>query len=366
MDHLHHFERFTQWTSPETKYYVTIGEMMSVVRSHAKPSQILVMVGGNSVLRGVGQPADKVWTKALQEKLGPDYSVINMAFNGSLVTDGAAVVAEALRNEYPRQIYIANAAPTQAPEPDGSAVYRFMFWDAYAKGLLMDDPARAAAIEKSHQAPSYGAGMQELRATSWLDGLFYFRDFWNSITYTKVNTVWGFYMPGPTQFLRPRKRYPDPEPDASKFPMSIRYIPANLEIEMLNVRGCSMYAYTKDADGKWQLYAPVWDQFVAGIKDAMPTPLKKRTLILMSQSSPFYYRQLPPDEQERNDLAYAHAVELWKAGGYEALEYGKTLLANEYADRTHLTFEGGAKLADVVSEKVREMSVQLGYLPAKP
>jgi len=41
-----------------------------------------------------------------------------------------AVVAEALRREYPRQIYIANAIPTQPIEAAGSVIYRFMFWDA--------------------------------------------------------------------------------------------------------------------------------------------------------------------------------------------------------------------------------------------
>jgi hypothetical protein len=377
-NHLSHFLRFTQWDSPETKYYPTVGEMMSFIRAKAKPGQILVIVGGNSILRGVGQVPGRIWTQVLQDKLGPDYFVVNFAFDSSGITDGAAVVAEALRDEYPRQIYIANAAPAQAPAPDGSGVYRFIFWEAWYKGLLIDDPVRNAAIVQSNKIPTIenpaiGAGLRELRAREWLDRFFYFQDFWNLITYKYFNTVWGFYMPGPTQFLRARKTYPDPEPDSASFPMDARYIPANLEVELINVRGCSQYTFMsydasgqpqmrKDPSGKWVVYQPLWDQFSAGIKGAMPEALKKRTLVLMSHSSPYYVRLLTPDERERDALAYSHAVEMWKAGGYDSIEYGQNYTVDDFGDRTHLTWTGGAKLAPLVADKVREMSKNLGYL----
>ena len=377
-DHLTPFVRFTQWTSPETKYYPTIGEMTSLVRARMKPGQILVIVGGNSVLRGVGQPADRIWTKALQENLGPGYCVVNLAFNGSSVTDGAAVVAEALRLEYPRQIYIANASPASAPAPDGSGVYRFVFWEAYYKGLLIDDPVRASAIAFSNrypeiQNPPESTGLRELKTREWLDHFFYFQDYWNKVTYRDCNTVWGYYMPGTTDFLRPRGDYPDPEPDTAQYPMAVRYDPANFAVEMAIVRGCSQYTYMsmdaaghpqmrKDASGHWPLYTPVWDDFAAGIKGAMPEVLKKRTLILLSRNSPFFVRRLTPDERERDDLAYTHSVAMWQAGGYEAMDYGKDFAPEEYGDRTHVTWQGGAKLAILVADKVRSMAKNLGYL----
>jgi hypothetical protein len=377
-NHLNHFVRFTQWTSPETKYYPTIGEMMSVVRAQAKPEQILVIVGGNSVLRGVGQPVERIWTRALQQNLGPGYCVINFAFNGSGITDAASVAAEALRHEYPRQIYIANAAPAQPPAPDGTGLYRFVFWEAYYKGLLIDDPVRAAAIVKSNEAdviqnPEGETGLREMKIREWLDSFFYFQDFWNWFTYKQMNTVWGFYMPGTTDFLLPRKRYKDPEPDLSTFPMDARYLPGNLAVEMSIVRGFTQYVFmsldqyghpqkTKDASGKWQPYVPVWDYFNHSIRVAMPDELKKRTLILLSRSSPFYLKYLTPDEKERDELAYEQSMVMWKAAGFDAMDYGKNFTAEEYADRTHVTWQGGAKLAPLVADKVREMSQNLGYL----
>lgn len=378
-DYFPGFVRFMRWTAPDTKFYPTVGEMMSIVRTKAKPSQVLVIVGGNSVLRGVGQPPDKVWTKTLQANLGPGYAVVNLAFNGSGVTDGAAVAAEALRQEYPRQIYIANAAPTLPPAPDGTGVYRFVFWEAQAKGLLIDDPARNAAIVLSNKNPQVknppaggGEGLQELRTREWLDHLFYFQDFWNKVAFVHFNSVWGAYSPGLKEFLRPRHSYADPEPDRTTFSLADRYIPANLDAEMINVIGCSQYAYgvvdatgfheQKDASGQWTLYAPSWDQFSAGIKGAMPPELKKRTLILMSRSSPYYIQKLKPDEQERDNLAYLHAVEMWKAGGYDSIDYGKDFTVDDYGDRTHLAPSGGFKLAALVADKIREMSRNLGYV----
>lgn len=375
-DHFPGFVRFMRWTAPDTKFYPTVGNMMSIVRTKTKPDQILVVVGGNSIMRGVGQTADQIWTKTLQENLGPGYSVVNLAFDGSGITDGAAVVAEALRQEYPRQIYIANAAPTQPPAPDGTSVYRFVFWEAWAKGLLIDDPERNAAIIQSNKTPAVGEGLEELRTRERLDRLFYAHDLWNKVTYEHVNTVWGNYSLGLTNFLRPRKAYRDPAQDRTNTTLAERYLPATFEAEMINVRGCSQYAYgvvdatgfheRKDASGQWTLYEPSWNNFSAGIKGAIPEPLKKRTLILMSKNSPYYLTRLTADEQERDTLAYDHAVKMWKAGGYDSLTYGgKEFTDFDYNDRTHLAPSGGAKLAKVVADKVREMSQTLGYLSAK-
>ena len=366
------FVRFHEAMAPEWNYFPTVNEMMSIVRTKARPDQILVIVGGNSVLYGVGQPRDKVWTKALQQELGDKYAVVNLAFRGALITDGGAVAAEALRKEFPRQILIANAAPTQWPTADGSSVYKPAFWDAYYKGLLIDDPVRNAAIAAQHKAqPSWRAGVQELKARNQLDHWLYFQDFWNDVALTKFNTTWAPWMPGPTQFLQPRDSYPDRDTDRSLVSISDRY--PGVENELNIVRGCSQYAYgywvpgkpfveKKDpATGKWTLYQGAWDGMIEGIKGAIPAPLKKRTLILMSRNSPYLVRMLTPDEQERDDLAYLHAVELWKAGGYDSIDYGKNFALDDYADRTHLTYHGGEKLSNLVATKVREMSQSLGY-----
>jgi len=364
------FVRFTQWDSPESKYYPTVNEMIAIVRHEIKPGQILVIVGGNSVLRGVGQPPDRVWSKRLQENLGSGYYVVNFALNGSPPTNAGGVAAEALRKEFPRQIYIANLPPTQMGYPTGSEVYRFANWEAYYKGMLIDDPVRNAEIKYSHAIPEYynrEFAVGELKIREFFDSLFYFQDFWNCFTFTRMNLVWGAYFPGvtgfqdPIRFLDPRTVYPDPEPDSATWPMSARFPEAGVPGELDIIRGVSIYAFNKDAAGKWQLYQPVWDEFEKQSAAAFPPELRKRTLILMGYACPFYLARLKPDELERNGLSFEYAAKEWEKGGFEALIYGKDFVAEDFCDRAHMTWRGGQKLAKVVAVKVREMSQKLGY-----
>lgn len=360
------FIRFTQYTSPETKYYPTVNEMMSIVRSKIKPGQVLVIVGGNSVLRGVAQLPDQLWSKRLQEQLGDDYCVVNLAFNSSLISDGASVVAEALRTEFPRQIYIANAAPGQAPTVGGSNVYRWIFWDAYYKGLLVKDESRAKLIEENIKKPPFNEGITELKMAAWLDGWCYFNDFWNDVTYQRFNTVWGTTTLGLTRFLEPRKIFKDPEPDGNAWTLETRYRPETTEVEMVNVRGCSIYAFNKDATtGQWVPYAPVWNNFTDALKNVFPPALRKRTLILMSGSSPYYLARLTEDERVRDKITYDMAVQKWKESGFDALAYGPDFAPIDYFDRTHLTGTGATKLAALVAPKVKAMAAELGYLDKK-
>jgi hypothetical protein len=365
------FVRFTPWTAPDTQYYPTINELLTIVRKQATPHQILVIIGGNSILVGVGQPPVHLWTKRLQAELGDGYCVVNFAFRGALPTDGGAVAAEALRQEFPRQIYVANAAPTQEIPAAGSRVYRFMFWDAYYKGLLIDDPIRAAAIKASVTTEGADAAeLRELRIREGFDRLFYFQDLWNFVAYTRFSTVWDSYFPGvrgfsaPLQFTEPRKNFPDPEPDYLTVSVSARFPSTRNQFELQTVRDFSRLAYEpeKGPDGQWQPKPAVWDKFRSEIAAAFPPDLKRRTLILTGHPSPNYIQRLTVSERERDAFFYAQAAREWEKDGYAALEFGGDFTIDDYGDRTHLTWHGGNKLAGMVAAKVRALSKDLGYL----
>ena len=111
--------------------------MSAIVRSKCRPDQVLVIVGGNSILFGVWQRDVDVWSKRLQELLGDRYCVINFALRGGTPTDGGAVVAEALRKEFPRQILIVNEAAVTGVEPFGREAYRYLVWQGYFGGKFL-------------------------------------------------------------------------------------------------------------------------------------------------------------------------------------------------------------------------------------
>lgn len=374
------FTRFHVRLSPEAQYYPTLDEMRGIVRSRCRPDQVLVIVGGNSIFHGVGQPAGKIWTEELQRQLGDRYVVINFAFRGALCTDGGAVLAEVLRDEFPRQIYVANTSPFIVPAPYGLEPYRYLFWEARSRGLLIPEPVREKHVAEFDFANSIGIGDKPWSPRSvsnrWetggiraLNRTLRFNDLWNWVGYNYVFTVPNAQTPNLPQAIWPRRLLVDNENDFDELiPLDKRFGPASLTAEMAIVRGFTQLYYKKDAQGKWTQEEATKAQFMAVARLAFPDQLKARTLIMLSRNCPFYVRLLEPDEKLREELAYQDAVAAWQEAGYRSAQYGGDFLDADYGDRTHLTVSGGVKLAGIVAAETRAMALKLGYIkePSQP
>jgi len=209
-DQYPHFTRFFPAISPEVSYYPTVAEMGAIVRARCRPDQVLVIVGGNSIFYGSGQPPELMWTRRLQELLGDRYCVVNLAFRGATASDGAAVVAEVLRREFPHQIYVANVGTLQAINPLGSIPYRFIFWEAYYKGELVTYAPRDNVVhayfwdDLTHRSEWLDAA-----GRVWLDRALHFRDFWNWVAMDWIFTVPTSYYPTLAEgLLRAQNRSP--------------------------------------------------------------------------------------------------------------------------------------------------------------
>lgn len=357
------FTRFHRDIAPDTKYYPTVREMMAIARERAAGGKILVVVGGNSILYGVGQPAGHVWTERLQRELGPGYAVVNFAMRGAGVTDCAAVVAEALRSEFPRQIYLANAAPAQPSFADGTITYRFVFWEAYAKGLLIDDPQRRAAIKEAYRLrPDTLENLPEQRIRGALDAVLSFGDLWNRFTFEWHNTAWSRERANGFDSFAPRRIYPDNEPDYLAFSAADRlFTGPRFDAEIGFARNTSLQAFTVGKNGGWEPYQPAWDQLAETIGAAIPSSLRARTLIILTRNSPYYLNQLTLAEQDRDDLAHLLSVQVWQQGGYEAFDCGRGYTIGDYGDRIHLSSTGGEKLAAQIAGEVRRVTAKLHY-----
>jgi len=361
------FTRFHPEIAPEGSYYPTIAELCSIVRARCRPDQVLVIVGGNSIFYGVGQPAADMWTNRLQELLGDRYAVVNLAFRGAAADDGGALAAEVLRQEFPRQIYVANVGMMTCLDPSGSDPYRFMFWEAYFKGLLLPHPARSEWVRQRY-AYSWTriAPMVDVVGKVELDRALHFDDLWNYVSFDWINTVPSFYHPDFPGVFTPRDAYADTEPDFRSIPFDERYQPAALPVEMEIVRGATIPYYHRAAGGSWELDPRTRHDFEMMDRAAMPAPLRRRTLIVVSQNSPYYVDRLKPDERARDDAGYADSMAIWREAGYQAMTYPAGFTIDDYGDRTHLTVPGGHKLAVSVAAQVRSLAAGLGYGSAAP
>jgi len=357
------FVRLSTPITPEANYYPTVDELCAVARSKCRPDQVLVVVGGNSVLEGVWQPAAEVWTRALQADLGPAYGVVNLAFRGSCPTDGGAVVSEVLRKEYPRQVYIANDSPATAVDSIGSDAYRFLFWQAYFSGRLVHVPMRERRVRDYLLFPSRRSEAAEILIRETADRALRFHDLWNRVGYGHFFTVPSLYGSAFPQMLTPRCEFPDLEPDATDpSQVAFRYPESSEAMELKIIRNLSGLAYGRAPDGRWEMLPGRRADLIRTFAEAFPDPLKGRTLILISRSSPHYRAMLTADESARDDQAFKDSVALWREAGCHSIEYGRDFGEDDFGDRTHLSKLGGRKLADLVANEVRAIAAQRGYL----
>ena len=360
------FTRFHQSLSPEAQYYPTLDEMCGIVRPRCRPDQVLVIVGGNSVFNGVGQPAEKMWTVELQRRLGDGFVVLNFAFRGALPTDGGAVVAEVLRKEYPRQVYVANTVPFSLPVPYGQEPYNYLFWEASHWGRLEGFPPRDELVAEYLDREFTWGQRFDVWSRDWLDGALRFRDLWNWVGYEYLFTIQNPISPNLPQAVWARRRFADIEPDFESIPVGERFRPEYRAAEMKIVRGFSDSYYFRERSGQWHLKPAIRSGFERVAKAAFPDDLKGRTLIMLSRNNPYYVRLLPADDLMRENAAYRDAAQAWRNAGYESTDYGSDYEASDYGDRTHLSASGGRRLANKVADKVLEISRKRGYLQGEP
>ena len=354
--------RFHPMIAPESQYEPTMSEMRAFVRARCRPDQILVIVGGNSILLGVGQPADRIWTKRLQEILGDRFAVVNLAFRGASATDGGALVAESLRDEFPRQIYLANVAPLQGADAIGIESYRFIFFDAYYKHLLLPWAPRDEELHDYYSQPATKTARLERRLGAQADAWLHFRDFWNWWSTTKFFTFATPYQPDAKLAYKPRNSFRDVETDYDTIPFEQRFNATVVANDTVIARAISSIGYTKGPDGGWQLNRPHYDNFVRLAARMFPDSLKPRTLILVGRNSPFYTQKFEPELLARDDLAVRDTIAAWEKLGSAAMDYGRDFAVEDYGDRTHLTTSGGAKLAAVTAPHIKALAEKLGYL----
>src|SRR5437762_3533324 len=65
-----HFKRFHQRISIDSSFYPPYAMMETLALARWQPGQTLVIIGGNSILNGVGQPEAELWSSRLQYLLG--------------------------------------------------------------------------------------------------------------------------------------------------------------------------------------------------------------------------------------------------------------------------------------------------------
>lgn len=345
------FVRFHMLINVESGYFPTARQIRAVVERRIGPEpKVHVIVGGSSVENGVGQHESLIWTRFLQEHLGPEFRVTNLAQPAGSSTDFGNIGAELLLREGRPVIYVAGAGLFVFGTAIQGSFYRHAMFDAWHRGYLLPWPPRDQLM-----ADAAWHGPSELRGPALgalLNAYLNFNDLWNFVGYEYANSNWNRLL-GERSF-GPRASLADPYPTPEQY-ANLRYrddMNYDLNFLMRIVKGQIL----SPTDPSWQGIMALTDQMT-------PPRLRAVTLAIIQLNSPYYLDRLDPADREAYVAqAYDHARRLREIGFRRAEVPGTDFTADDYVDRTHLSVSGGQKLAVKLAPIIRTMATELGYL----
>jgi hypothetical protein len=348
-----HFRRFHRLISPDALFYPPYSMLETLALARWQPGKTLVIVGGNSILNGVGQSPDEVWTLRLQSLLGDSYVVVNLALRSAYPTQAGALVAESLHRRGIPLVYVTDTNPLAGTGLAAGPPYGYYYWQALYQGKLAPFPAREEAIDRwiGSLPPAARAQLAEDRLAGRLDGWFHHLSLWHHVGYHYGFTVWNYLVRD--EFWAPRQRLADNEPAAR--PLAERFLtdPAG---ETAIARGYTASLAEPDAHGGWQLTAAGRRKIADEIEVSFAPDLRPRMLMLLEVNNPYYLARLTPAEQARETFVYDACAAIWREHGIACVPAGRGFEPADYVDRPHLSAAGGHRLAALVAEKIHQLA----------
>lgn len=352
-------KRFGVYVGPQASFYPTIKQLIALVKSRITKGQTLVLVGGSSILNGVGQSNEQLWTNRLQEDLGDKYVVVNLALRSCNSYEGAYFVAEAMSKQYDKLIFVTSAAPNADWHPMGQPPYAYLYWDAKYHNLLQNFPEREQAIaEREKKLPDEiwkPEALTELQLSQWMNSNFHFMELWNTVGYRYFFTSYRT-LTGESSF-QPRRKLPNNMEAYEVFP-----IPDDKFGKwFFPVMSGSLYKW--DAAKKdWAEDKAHWDRVDQTIATNVVPELRTKTLVLLLATNPELRKKYLSDSlMKRDRLAFAKATSVITKYGMHTLEAGDDYQGSDFRDTMHLGPTGGYKLADQTAIEVKKMARELGY-----
>ena len=350
------FVRFFAPIQPQRYFHPTASQLIAHVRQTVPASKTLVLVGGASNFRGTGQNPGELWTLELQRQLGPRYAVVNFATDQADLTAFAGVVFSILAREYPKILYVANGNVASAAPVDGGADYRYLFWDAYYKGLLPPSVADAPAVHALRRQHLRDPAALAVHAGRWLDQAAYACDLWTWLGYRNVFTVWtDAHRDAPFAPRRLAREADDPGLRESQ--QALRRDAAYVAHSEQHARTFARTRLMPDKSGNWIPHPTHWTRFAEECRAMFPEDLRPKCLVVLLRANPFFMQSLTPAERRRTDQIYQLGQDTYEQAGYQVLALRpEEFTADDYLDGGHFLASGGAKVARAVALHLEDLA----------
>jgi hypothetical protein len=346
------FVRLHKFVGAETNFFPTASQLRAIARAHCPRDRTLVVVAGNSILNGFGQTPGGIWSRHLQDELGGEYCVVNLATALSLIGDIGAVTMNMLRAEYPRMVLVAGTLPGVCGPPAGSWAYGYLFWDAYWKGLLsLPDERRRVVDDWAPIGEPLLHRVEEAKLGRRLNAVLRFDELWNYVDYEFFASLW--MLDTRALFPAPRRLFPDPVPDI--LPVAERFS-SGRQPRRADIARFSSEFFTADGRGGWTEQPERWHQFEREVGDVLPEAFRPHALVVLTELNPIHLALLTAEERTRHAQLFAASLRRWQRAGYHAIEVGADFTPDDFYDYDHFTESGGVKLARAVAPRVRALA----------
>lgn len=345
------FTRFNEYLLRDTNFYPTASSMLNTVLQQSKPEQTLVLIGGNSILRGFGQGAQDLWSNRLQLFLGDQYKVFNFGMPTGSLQMNAAVIGEILRKQGRKVIIVTNSL-TNLPNDDLLANWdNYIFLEAYYKDLL-DNNFR----KNNQKLESSWPRFYEVRLAQKLNSYLFFNDLWNFIGYRYFFTSWTsltYY-----NWTGARAFFKDPD-----YP----WVPRNKETYDLNIKKDVLILKNRIfLSAESEEFKSDREKSLSNIKIMMPEYLIKSTIIVLSSENPYLLSEMDDESRNKFDTVYSSLKNSWEREGYTTLRIGLEIPPEEWNDAVHLAAPGGTKLAAKLAPVIIDLNKKLYEFSSRP
>ncbi|MSU53386.1 MAG: hypothetical protein EXS41_08345 [Opitutaceae bacterium] len=351
------FVRFFQPIQPQTHFYPTARQLVAYIERTVPRDKILVLVGGASYFRGTGQNPGELWTHELQRRLGPTYAVVNFAIDQADPSSFAAVVAQIVQIKYPRMIYVCSGGAMSESTLDGGDVYRYLYWDAYYKGLLPVDPEWDKLVRWEARRQFRTPAGEELHLGQRLDALTYAADLWTWVGYNLCFTVWSDSYP--VHPFRARGRYVEQDdPNIAHAQQQARKDTALNKLMEERALDFSRAGYVATPEGKWIVGPDTISSVTRRYEQMLPPSLRSRCLVVLLHGNPYFMRNLSAEDRGRLSEISALTRGVLEKIGCQAVQAGQDFSPDDFVDAGHFTASGGNKIAAIVAEKILDLDLR--------
>lgn len=347
------FVRFNLHISPSSQYFPNANQMLNLVKKNTTKDQIVVIIGGNSVLYGYGQEEKNLWSNQLNEKLGQKYKVFNYSFQGTAPFEGGYWVAEALFKQGYKVILVTNSAPAEICPPPGVNL-RSVYFDFRNRNLLLQDKVRDDFVKDvdRQEGNLYLKDIEEKDLARKLDAMVYASDLWNWVSYNFFYTIWtsnNDLFLYPKKLLTEKKIYCEP-PFKDAF---------DYDSDQIKIFQKEKMVWTDRSH--WAPLPYAWIGFDNMAQRLVPVPMRKQSLVIITCQSPVLLKNFSMDEKKCTEMTYHWSALKWREFGYRAIVIGQGYQAQDFYDFKHLSDSGLSKMTDRLNVEVRDIAKELGY-----